>query len=377
MEAGSFDKENIMGEKDILISREKVASNLKRYGWIILLGFIAGIGGMLLLAKHSSGGTKADSAKGLMYQSDVLLYIEQETDDNIFMYSQYTLVATNYASLINSSAVLNSLNDRLEAEGYKTLHDGDFIDANAMSGNIVVLSVVSTDIPERTKFMANELAELILEFGDERFSVVDSYILDGADVYETAEIKDGFYRKKYNAPDESGTGEENESGIGGLDLSKKDILVLAMGVLAGMAVVLLIIILDKKIYKKEDVEQFSKILYLGDYTNDEDSDAEMAAATAKRCELLGTKNLAVVTLNADRARTKEELDRLFNGISLKVHNGRQLDGKALDNIHACDGVVFYLACGRDNINEFEDLNRKIDMVQGKVFGYILDKTKRK
>lgn len=355
-------------KEDTILSKQKISFNLKKYGWIIVA--ICAVVAVVVLLTNKSG-TEAEKEQqiyggGQLYQSDSMIYIEQEVDDTMLMYSAYTLVASNYASLINSSSVLDELNKRLVKNGYLKLHEGDILDAEADTSNIVIISVISPDVPERTKFIADQLAELILELGDEKFAVKDSYILDKAGVYAVTEWKTGSYMKTYSQP------EEAEAGF---SLSKKSLLLICFGILLGCGIIFMIIVFDNKIYKREDLAQNVDMMYLGSYDSDKESNTEMAMTVARRCELLDAKKMAVVTLAADPDSVKEHLADAFADAEFSVHAGRKLNEIVLKDIEACDGIVLYLVCGKDSIKEFNELKRKLDLIDGKIFGYILDEEK--
>lgn len=203
------------------ISAKKVVSNIKRFGWVVLLCFLAA----LLFVVVSAVKEREKEQEVCV---NTLIQAQQEgVDISAGLDATAETVSQEFKLYLQTNTVRTLLDNQLEGMGYAPLDENDKIDL-AVTGNAIELTVQGGEI-ERAQYLSQLIFQEMVGYyeSDGMFS--------GLRLLDTSVVQPG------------------ESSFFDILISAKNFFVIVFCLIVGVCVLLLIICFDRKIYVEDDL----------------------------------------------------------------------------------------------------------------------------
>lgn len=203
-----------------IISAKKVFSNLRRFGWAILLCFLAAL--LFVMAE-----VVKEREKGQEVCVNTLIQAQQKgVDISEGVNVTAETVSQEFKLYIATNSVRSLLNDQLEGMGYTPLGESDKIDF-AVTGNVIELTVQGKEL-EREQYLSQLIFQEMVSYyeSDGMFS--------GLRLLDTSIVQLGA-RSFFDVL-----------------ISAKSLFIIVLGLIIGVFVLALIICFDRKIYVEEE-----------------------------------------------------------------------------------------------------------------------------
>lgn len=338
------------GPKDhCVLSIKKIICNLLRYWWIVVLCIGMSVGYIIVTQSHNSMIDKGGS--NLEYRAIVGIQDQNENTEGSMEEQYYSRMLKGHIlqdslKLLNSDDGKRAIKDSLASMGYK-----DF-DQNADTpecaplvegDNIIVFKLSGLNAKRTTAILESYVEQL-------------DHICKG--------LQENFEIKTLSMSDKQAI-DQSDSGL----LNKKNIFLIFTSIIFGIGVVGLLLLYDKRIYTKHELEQLYSCKCIGDivvskYENKYNYKVEIIRLMLKQ------QNIStVVTFNMDSTDV-EALQSIFPEI--KVSNCiKGIDNT--QNILNSDVAIVGVHLGRDTDNGLDEMLEVLETINMNIIGYIAKK----
>ena len=372
------------------ISKSKAVSNIKNKWWILAsLFWVAVFVGMLSVSNNaveeeSSTRESVVDATEKYYQAQVVVCVP----DNVNI--------TNYQFLCNSASVMDRLDQELYNDNFDKIGADDILTAYTQSDNILLVFVTSNTDSNRVRVMAEKLADIIMNAGDELYGIQTERTYQYSNAYAVEKGKDGTYTRVYENietttelnEDIETTTELNEDiektsdfkekrfSLKNLFSAKGAVIVLS-GLVIGAFIIYILIILDSHIYVADDVIALydGKLPYMG-ALNSKEIEATNAVIMARAVKD-GLNKLAI-TESSDYS-DKRKQDNYANKVCELNEKGKiaYLDNletniESIERLNEHDGVIICVHSIFDSEKSISDVVSKINVVGANLIGFVMD-----
>lgn len=399
--------------EEIVISFRKIADNMRRYWWILLIS--AGAGLLLIIlstlkAWHSSEKVAIPEDEK-RYQAVTLVYMEPkdiETGDTYgnsgkssdlgkiadtyeksdkrseeqWNWNKNNQLMYNCKALLKSDNIIGQLNTVLKQNkmrNFDTVLDKPElqVEENSQCYSITVRGKNA----KRVELISNTMTELLTKEAADIFGISNSKIINRAvvNLYKKTNDANNPYEiiteKSLNGEIE----EENKLSVSSF-LSVKKILLLFIGIFIGIAVIFVLILKDKKLRSKEEIAAYFQLPCLGVFGKKKHNISISAITTALfcRCQKESIHNM-LITAPGESVEAEKIAERIIreaekakkDEIKVSFIPDIRNNADAVKAADEADAVIFMLTADNDEIQDVDDSLDRIKVVQGRLLGYLL------
>lgn len=338
-----------------VISTQKIWQNFKHLWWICLVFFV-GYGSLLGMNVWKTYQSDLQAVKQDTYQASIQIYYPHETEEE----------AEAFIILGESSRVIGALNEALQEEGYRAYGEGigDHIHIQRVGSSYG--TTVLAEGEERSQFMAQRFGEIMVDSAEEVMGKRGGLMGDAVTspcvvrsngntvVFDSAEAKTiQFSLRDF--------------------VSWKKIMLLFATILLGVAVIFVVILFDKKVRAREEMETaFSLPCIAVVKRKKADSMALFSTIVQALCHKNGIHKLMIAAAEKD-----EGLEHLKAGLAVTEEYSVETAESALESamaVQACagaDGVILVVRLNRDKLDRVGQAITNLDLVSAHLLGYVL------
>ncbi len=364
-----------------IISNRKIVSVLKRT-WlkglivIVLAAVISVAAGVVQYKQGKIGSytTKASYYHGYIYvyanwQDENIVYDSQEQS----AYEQYAIqryIEQKHTNIIDETRMLlyedeikNELNKRLESAGYDNLMAEDSFNITTGSGRYFIITVDSKSTEERTRYLVEQAADIVLKEARERFDLAEC-TMQPSETYP--EKKDN---NTYKRIDITTVQKSMPSAVLSAKTTKY-IMILGIGI--AVIIILTGILRDKRLYDKKEIEPYigRKCLYDGNNAQ------EVAVPVIEaRCNAADTKDVSIITFSHMKQKNGIVITDILNGladdgISSELYENIIENTEEFKNIYNTDGIILVVQKERDKGADIYNFVQMAQAAEADILGYI-------
>lgn len=338
-----------------VISTQKIWQNVKHLWWICLLFFVA-YGSLLGMNVWKAYQTDQAAVKLDTYQASIQIYYPHETSEE----------AEAFIILGESNRVLSALNESLTAEGYQPYGQGA---GDKISIQRIGSSFGTTVIAEgeaRSRYMAQRFGEIMVESGEEVMGKQGGLMGDAITV--PCVLRSNGSTVVFERV------EDKHIGFSVMDfVSWKKIMVLGATVLLGVAVIFVVILFDKKVRAREELDTVLDLPCIAELKKKKaESRTLFAAITEALCHNEQVQRLVLVA--AEKNGELPALQEALKDVPGVAVEGRESVLESAETVRVCaeaDGVILVVRMNKDRLDRISQSVTNLELVSAKVLGYIL------
>jgi len=338
-----------------VISTQKIWQNVKHLWWICLLFFVA-YGSLLGMNVWKAYQADLAAVKLDTYQASIQIYYPHETSEE----------AEAFIILGESNQVLSALNESLMAAGYQPYGQGvgDKISIQRIGSSFGTTVIAEGEA--RSQYMAQRFGEIMVESGEEVMGKQGG--LMGNAITVPCVLRSNGATVVFDRV------EDKHIGFSVMDfVSWKKIMVLGATVLLGAAVIFVVILFDKKVRAREEVDT---VLCLPCIAEVKRKKAESGVLFATIAEALCRKEQVqrLVLVSAEKNNELPVLQNILKDLAGVTVKTRESVLESADAVRACaeaDGVILVIGMNKDRLDRISQSVTNLELVSAKVLGYII------
>lgn len=401
---------NIDKESDFSFDFRKMIRVLKEKSYICLFTMIIGLIAAIILTVIQVGKIKKDNK---YYQATTKVYIDwdesyaditSEIEQNMTQNQLFSVYTEDYQNYVNgmidqwqktkingiitdctnfmkSNLIRSSLNDALLSNGYDEVNGCDVFGMTSTgTSHLFTITVTSYGDESRVLFLTEKMAQLIMEQGNDKLGLEECRVIDDADSYRvtksTSKGKD-VYERYEEYPDGSKESDDELSPVS-LILSKTNIICLIIGFVIGFPIIIIIGLLDNKIYDIEKVKKVVPYPLLGSISVAQKGSFSAVASTLRVIKNNRNYN-KVMILAPERLVVPNVISRIVKEVDENTYYDCDVinNYRTIDQIALSDGVVLFLVEELDNYKYINETINKLNNLGANIIGFIYLNTSKK
>lgn len=338
-----------------VISTQKIWHNVKHLWWICLL-FFAAYGSLLGMNVWKAYQEDQQAIQQDTYQASIQIYYPHETSEE----------AEAFIILGESNRVLSALNESLIKRGYKPYGSGtgDKISIQRIGSSFGTTLIAEGE--ERSQYMAQRFGEIMVESGKEVMGKQGGLMGDALTV--PCVLRSNGTTMVFD------TVEDKVISFSVMDfVSWKKIMVLGATVLLGGAVIFVVILFDKKVRAREELEEVLNLPCIAEIKKKkQESRALFVAITQALCHKCQIHELVVAS--PEKSDILPELQQMLTCVNDLTVTVKESTLESADTVQVCgkaDGVILVVHLNHDRLDRVSQSVTNLKLVSADVLGYIL------
>ncbi len=341
----------------------------------------------------------------ISYNVNIEEYYKSIGIDDTPDYSMYQTInanAVNYASsIVSSQDFFSAVNEAITAAGYselitspRTPGDSEY-DAFQVAGQndkMMRISYVGLGGVERVRLGVKVAAEYLAKEMSRLYPYITCEVVSEPTVTLRVQIN-GFYT--YIQPDEASVNatraeyaEYNAILLGQIkkydfqfaNLFKMSTIIKgAVGFIIGLFIIFVIAICDRKVRTREELERFfdGAGIFLGEFKKNEKLSEDVTAVSiGAMCEKEGVNNVLITTVG--KQKNADVMERIAQAattdkVKFACVDGIEVCPETSRDIADAQGLIIMVNGGFDEIHTIKTALARVNTVNGKILGYILCK----
>ena len=364
-----------------IISNRKIVSVLKRT-WLkclIVIVLAAVISVAAGVVQYKQGKIGSYTTKALYYHGYIYVYANWQDENIVYdsqeqsAYEQYAIqryIEQKHTNIIDETRMLlyedeikNELNKRLESADYDNLMAEDSFNITTGSGRYFIITVDSKSTEERTRYLVEQAADIVLKEARERFDLAEC-TMQPSETYP--EKKDN---NTYKRIDITTVQKSMPSAVLSAKTTKY-IMILGIGIV--VIIILTGILRDKRLYDKKEIEPYIGRKCLYDGNNEQEVAVPVIEA---RCNAADTKDVSIITFSHMKQKNGIVITDILNGladdgISSELYENIIENTEELKNIYNTDGIILVVQKERDKGADIYNFVQMAQAAEADILGYI-------
>lgn len=324
-----------MENNEVIITFRKIADNIKRYIWILIITLICGIFISVILFLDSNEYSETEYEIQKVYAIQSTNEYEQDTSSSSDVLSDILLMS-------DTKVFISIIENEMESEGYK-----DFVFSmdnirRSISGNVIIFNFRGNDAQEVEMFASIYSVQMAANM---------SSFLDGKEIILEDDLSESSARAV--------SVDNSDNGL----VSVKNIFIICLSLLFGFIIIFFLILFDKYVRDINEISGLDNAVVLGTVKKNENnrlSFVKTAYCIKEYIESNNAKHIFFMSVTLDKNKIKI-IDELMEEASKYVKNNVEIEyfSNILEDYEKIDqikggSVIFFLCVNADKRRDVEE-----------------------